>query len=52
MKIKKIFKYDEIKQLEQLLSDEEYLFFKFLTLSGLRFEEMIAINKSNITDNC
>ena len=49
---KKIFKYDEIKQLEQLLSDEEYLFFKFLTLSGLRFEEMIAINKSNIIDNC
>ncbi|MFW2606856.1 tyrosine-type recombinase/integrase [Aliarcobacter butzleri] len=49
---KKIFKYDEIKQLENLLTNEEYLFFKFLTLSGLRFEEMIAIKKSNIIDNC
>lgn len=49
---KKIFKYDEIKPLKNLLDDEEYLFFKFLTLSGLRFEEMIAIKKSSIIENC
>ena len=47
---KQIFKFDEIKQLKNLLGDEEYLLFKFLTLSGLRFEEMIAIKKSNIIE--
>ena len=49
---KQIFKFDEIKQLKNLLGDEEYLLFKFLTLSGLRFEEMIAIKKSNIIEDC
>ena len=38
--------------MKNLLGDEEYLLFKFLTLSGLRFEEMIAIKKSNIIEDC